>query len=85
MSHDRLTQITDKVIIKLNPIGPCSGLSNELLCILVAQGDAKLPEAKVKGLKKMKNIAKHMKKEQTTILFGPPALHFCSPFCHKDA
>ena len=27
--------------VKLNPIGPCSGFLNDMLCILVAQGAAK--------------------------------------------
>ena len=34
-------------LFKLNPIGPCLGLSNEVLCILVAQGATKLAEVKV--------------------------------------
>ena len=33
-------------------IGPFSRLSNEVICILVAQGTTKLPEVKVKGIKK---------------------------------
>ena len=32
--------------------GPLSGLSNEVLCILAAQGAAKLPNVKAGGLKK---------------------------------
>ena len=32
---------------KPNTIGPYLGLSNEILCILVAQGVAELPEVKV--------------------------------------
>ena len=39
-------------LILSNPIGPCSGLSNDILCILaVVQGAAKLLEVKVPGLK----------------------------------
>ena len=31
-------------LFRLNPIGPCSGLSNKELWILVPQGIAKIPE-----------------------------------------
>ena len=34
----------------LNPISPLSELSNETLCILVAQETVKLPNVKVGGL-----------------------------------
>ena len=37
----------------LNPITPISGLSNEILFILVAQETAKLPKIKFGGLKKI--------------------------------
>ena len=37
----------------LNPIAPISGISNEILCILVAQETAKLPNVKVGVLKKI--------------------------------
>ena len=44
------------LFFRLNLIGSCLRLSNEISCILVAQGAAKLPEVKVGGLrKKMKN------------------------------
>jgi hypothetical protein len=33
--------------------GPQSGLSNEMLCILAAQGTDKLPAIKLEGQKKM--------------------------------
>ena len=35
-----------KLFFEMNPIGPILGLSNEILCILVAQGAAKLPKVK---------------------------------------
>ena len=41
-----------KFFFKLNLIAPISGLSNEILCILVAQETAKLPNVKFGGLKK---------------------------------
>ena len=41
-----------KLFFKLNPIAPISGLSNEILCILVAQETTKLPNVKVGDLKK---------------------------------
>ena len=41
-----------KLFFKLNPIAPISGLSNEILCILVAQETVKLTILKVGGLKK---------------------------------
>ena len=37
---------------KKTAYGPCSGLSNEIPCILAGQGLSKLPEAKVWGLKR---------------------------------
>ena len=37
--------------IKLNLIGPYSGLSNEILCILLVQGATKLQEVEFEGLK----------------------------------
>ena len=37
---------------KLNPIGTFLGPLNEVLCILIAQGAAKLPELKFGGVKK---------------------------------
>ena len=48
----------------LNTIFPCSGLSCEVLYILVAQGATKLPKVKVGGLKKrsgrkMKQAVEH--------------------------
>ena len=36
---------------KLNPIGPCLGLSDKKLCDLLAQGVAKLPVVKVGGIR----------------------------------
>ena len=42
-----------KLFFKVNPIPPESGLSNEILCILLAQETAKLPNVKVGGLKKI--------------------------------
>ena len=41
-----------KFFFKLNPIVPVLGLSNDILCTLVAQETAKLPNVKVEGLKK---------------------------------
>ena len=37
------------LVFKLNPIVPCLGLSNEILCILVLQRATKLPEVKIRG------------------------------------
>ena len=42
-----------KFFFKLHITVPVSGLSNEILCILVAQENAKLPKVKVVGLKKI--------------------------------
>ena len=42
-----------KLLIKLNPFAPVSGLSNDILFTLVAQKTAKLRSVKVGGLKKM--------------------------------
>ena len=41
-----------KLIAKQNPFAPVSGLSNEVVCTLVAQETAELPSIKVGGLKK---------------------------------
>ena len=41
-----------KLIVKQNPFAPVLGLSNELVCTLVAQESAELPSIKVGGLKK---------------------------------
>ena len=41
-----------KLIVKQNPFAPVSGLSNEVVSILVAQETAELPSIKVGGLKK---------------------------------
>ena len=41
-----------KLFFKLNPNVPVLGLSNDILCTLVAPETAKLPNVKVKGLKK---------------------------------
>ena len=41
-----------KLFFKLNSFAPVSGLSNEILCTLVAQETAKLPNVKVGDLKK---------------------------------
>ena len=41
-----------KLLIKLNPFAPVSGLSNDILFTLVAQKTAKLRSVKVGGLKK---------------------------------
>ena len=40
-----------KLFFKVKTFAPVLGLSNEILCILVAQETAKLPNAKVGGLK----------------------------------
>ena len=40
------------LFFKLNPIGPCLVVSSEILCVLVAQGTAKMPEIKFGGIKK---------------------------------
>ena len=40
------------LFIKLNPIGPCSGFLDEILCTLEGQEAATLPEVKVGGRKK---------------------------------
>ena len=40
------------LFFKLNPVGPYLGLSNEVLCILVAQGASKLPEVKFRDTKR---------------------------------
>ena len=37
-----------KLFFKLNPMAPISGLSNEILCILVAQETIKLLNVKLK-------------------------------------
>ena len=44
------------LFLNLNRIGPCSGLSNNELCILVAQWTAKLPEVKFGGIKKHRGL-----------------------------
>ena len=41
-----------KFFFKLNSMNPCLGLSNDLLCILGAQGAAKLSAVKIGCLKK---------------------------------
>ena len=41
-----------KLFFTLNPFAPVLGLSNEILCNVVAQETAKLPHVKVGGLKK---------------------------------
>ena len=40
-----------RLFSKLDPIGPCSGLSNDMQYILVGKGDGKLTEFKVGCLK----------------------------------
>ena len=42
-----------KLIFRLNPIAQISGLSIEIMCILLAQETSKLPDVKVGGLKKV--------------------------------
>ena len=44
---------TVKLFFRLNLIAPIPRLSNEILCIVVAQGTAKLPTVKVGGLIKI--------------------------------
>ena len=46
MSGDKTLQKSSHTLFKLNLIAPCSGLSTELCCIIVAKGVAKLPEVK---------------------------------------
>ena len=48
------------LFIKQNPIFPCLGLLNEILCILVAQGTAKLGEV-VTALSKGFSLVKVMR------------------------
>ena len=43
---------TGTKLFKPNPIGPCMGLSKEILYTIVAQEEAKLPEIKAQGPKK---------------------------------
>ena len=43
---------SDTLYDELNPIGPFSGLSDKILCILVAQGAVKLLKVNFGGLKK---------------------------------
>ena len=45
-------KVLSNPFFKLNPIAPIPGLSNEILCIIVAQETAKLPNVIVGGLKK---------------------------------
>ena len=54
-------EVVVTLFIKLNLIDTCSGLTNEILCILVAQEATKLPEVKIGGLKKYnKNVAEDL-------------------------
>ena len=61
---------------KQTAISPQSGLSNEMLCILTAQGDAKLLEVKIEGWKKFLSI-----KGVDTNFFRPllTSLNFVAP------
>ena len=40
----------DRLFFKLNEIGPCSGLSNEILYTLLDQENVKLPDVKLGGI-----------------------------------
>ena len=53
LSGEKIPKCAFKLFLKLNPFAPVSGLSNEILCTLVAQETAKLPNVKVGGLKKI--------------------------------
>ena len=52
MSEEKLTYKCFQTFLKFNPFAPVLGLSNEVVCILVAQESAELPSIKVGGLKK---------------------------------
>ena len=39
-------------LLQSNPINPCLGYLHEIICVLLAQGVAKLPDVKVGGTKR---------------------------------
>ena len=58
-----------------------SGLSNEILCSLVPQGATKLPEVKVRDVKKNPGLERHVWVESGQAVesfFRPPTLTFGS-------
>ena len=70
-----------KLIFKQNPFSPVSGLSNEVVCTLVAQEIAELPNVKVRRQKKNPAIRPdlhHLSAARVRVpdlFFAPPTLN----------
>ena len=77
------------LFLKLNTTAPILGLSNEILCILVAKGAAKMPELKFGSRKKI-YMCLHSKyrwwNKNVRFFFGPPNLtsgNFAAPWATR--
>ena len=81
-----------KLFLKLNLIASISGLSNQILCIFIAQETAKLPNDKVGGLKKILPVGPirtmHVRpgfKSRYFCISNCDLWYLCSPLSYKDA